>query len=156
MIETLWNAAKGGNVTAMKSCLALNDRDSSPKAIARPRAKPKLGKKEQALIDATPPLMLAAGLNWSDIERHVEFCPLGLGREAEDRALLVPDLPLKRKRKCQFSESKNTRKLGGHAPHQARGCVRSHGAFGRLGPLAEHASPAVLVRSRVKHEIAPR
>jgi transcriptional regulator with XRE-family HTH domain len=73
MTETLWNAAKGGNVTAMKAWLPLNDRDTSPKAIARPRPKPKLRKKEQALIDAKAPLMPTAGLTWSVIERHVEF-----------------------------------------------------------------------------------
>jgi transcriptional regulator with XRE-family HTH domain len=67
MIETLWNAAKGGNVTAMRAWLALSDRDTSPKAIARPRPEPKLGKKEQALIDAKA-APHAGG--WADVVRH--------------------------------------------------------------------------------------
>jgi hypothetical protein len=67
MIDALWNAAKGGNVTAMRTWLALNDRDTSPKAIARPRAEPKLGKKEQALIDAKA-APHAGG--WADVVRH--------------------------------------------------------------------------------------
>jgi transcriptional regulator with XRE-family HTH domain len=67
MIETLWNAGIAGNVTAMKAWLALNDRDTSPKAITRPRAEPKLGKKEQALVDAKA---APHSGGWADVVRH--------------------------------------------------------------------------------------
>jgi transcriptional regulator with XRE-family HTH domain len=67
MIDALWNAGLAGNVSAMKAWLALNDRDSSHKAIVRPRAEPKLGKKEQALVDAKA-APHAGG--WADVVRH--------------------------------------------------------------------------------------
>jgi hypothetical protein len=67
MIDALWNAGIAGNVTAMKAWLAMNDRDTSPKAITRPRAEPKLGKKEQALVDAKA-APHAGG--WADVIRH--------------------------------------------------------------------------------------
>jgi transcriptional regulator with XRE-family HTH domain len=67
MIDALWNAGINGNVTAMKAWLALNDRDTSPKAIPKPRVEPKLGKKEQALIDAKA-APHAGG--WADVVRH--------------------------------------------------------------------------------------
>jgi hypothetical protein len=67
MIDVLWNAGLAGNVTAMKAWLALNDLDTSPKAIIRARAEPKLGKKEQALVDAKA-APHAGG--WADLVRH--------------------------------------------------------------------------------------
>jgi len=67
MIETVWLAAKAGNVTAMRTWLALNDRDQTPRRVVRPKAEPKLGKKEQALLDAkTAP---NAG-GWAAVVRH--------------------------------------------------------------------------------------
>lgn len=67
MIDALWNAGMAGNVTAMKAWLALSDRDTSPKTITRPRAEPKLGKKEQALADAKA-APHAGG--WAEVVRH--------------------------------------------------------------------------------------
>jgi hypothetical protein len=67
MIDALWNAGIAGHVTAMKAWLALNDRDTPPRANARPRVEPKLRKKEQALIDAKA-APHAGG--WADVVRH--------------------------------------------------------------------------------------
>jgi transcriptional regulator with XRE-family HTH domain len=67
MIRALWSAAIAGNVTAMKAWLALNDRDTAPKAITRPSAEPKLGKKEQALVDAKA---APHSGGWADLVRH--------------------------------------------------------------------------------------
>jgi transcriptional regulator with XRE-family HTH domain len=67
MLDTLWSAAKGGNVTAMRTWLALNDKGVSPRDVIRPKAEPKLGKKEQALVDAkTAP----AASGWAGVVRH--------------------------------------------------------------------------------------
>lgn len=67
MLDTLWNAAKGGNVTAMRTWLALNEKGVAPREVIRPKAQPKLGKKEQALADAraTP-----AASGWAGVVRH--------------------------------------------------------------------------------------
>jgi hypothetical protein len=68
----------------MKAWLALNERDTSPKVIIRSRAEPKLGKKEQALIDAK--VAPHAG-GCAEVVRHVQLPLPGLGREAEGGAL---------------------------------------------------------------------
>lgn len=67
MLDTLWKTAIGGNVTAMRTWLALNDKGVTPREIIRPKAEAKLGKKEQALVDAkaTP----NAG-GWAGVVRH--------------------------------------------------------------------------------------
>jgi transcriptional regulator with XRE-family HTH domain len=52
MIEALWQAGMAGNVTAMKAWLAMSEKDVAPRSVVRPKAEPKLGKKEQALVDA--------------------------------------------------------------------------------------------------------
>ena len=67
MLDTLWNAAKGGNVTAMRTWLVLNDKGVTPREVIRPKAEPKLGKKEQALVDAKS--KPSAG-GWAAVVRH--------------------------------------------------------------------------------------
>jgi hypothetical protein len=67
MIEALWNAGIAGNVTAMKAWLALNEKDTAPRQAVRPKAEPKLGKKEQALVDAKS--KPNAG-GWAAVVRH--------------------------------------------------------------------------------------
>lgn len=64
MIETLWNAAKAGNVTAMRTWLQLNGRDMSPGGVIRPKREPKLGKKEQLAREAQTGHQ---GSDWSEL-----------------------------------------------------------------------------------------
>jgi hypothetical protein len=52
MIEALWNAGIGGNVTAMGKWLVLNDRDQTPRRVVKQKVEPKLGKKEQLAREA--------------------------------------------------------------------------------------------------------
>jgi transcriptional regulator with XRE-family HTH domain len=52
MIEALWKSGMAGNVTAMKAWLAMSEKDVAPRGVVRPKVEPKLGKKEQALVDA--------------------------------------------------------------------------------------------------------
>lgn len=67
MLDTLWQAAKNGNVTAMRTWLALNDKGVTPREMIKPKAEPKLGKKEQALVDAKS--KPSAG-GWAAVVRH--------------------------------------------------------------------------------------
>ena len=67
MLDTLWSAAKGGNVTAMRTWLALNDKGVMPRDVVRPKAEPKLGKKEQALRDAKGAPNTGG---WAGVVRH--------------------------------------------------------------------------------------
>lgn len=67
MLQALWDAGMNGNVTAMRTWLALSDKGVTPREVVRPKAEPKLGKKEQALVDAkTAP---SAG-GWAAVVRH--------------------------------------------------------------------------------------
>jgi transcriptional regulator with XRE-family HTH domain len=56
-----------GNVTALKAYIAMTEKDVSPRDIIRPKAEPKLGKKEQALVDAKS--KPSAG-GWAAVVRH--------------------------------------------------------------------------------------
>jgi hypothetical protein len=67
MLDTLWRTGMAGNVTAMRTWLALNDRSATPRDMVRPKAEPKLGKKEQALRDAKA---APTGGGWASLVRH--------------------------------------------------------------------------------------
>ena len=57
----------GGNVTALKAWIAMADGGVTPRDVVRPKAEPKLGKKEQALVDAKS--KPSAG-GWAAVVRH--------------------------------------------------------------------------------------
>ena len=67
MIEALWNAGIGGNVTAMGKWLALTQKVAASREFVRPKVEPKVGKKEQALLDAKS-APRAGG--WAAVVRH--------------------------------------------------------------------------------------
>lgn len=67
MLDTLWKAAMGGNVTAMRTWLALNEKNVFPRDVVKPKSEPKLGKKEQALIDAKA---APSQGGWADVVKH--------------------------------------------------------------------------------------
>jgi transcriptional regulator with XRE-family HTH domain len=67
MLQVLWNTGIAGNVTAMRTWLQLNEKSVTPREVSRPRPEPKLGKKEQALVDAKS--KPSAG-GWAAVVRH--------------------------------------------------------------------------------------
>jgi hypothetical protein len=55
------------NSASLKAYIAMTEKDIAPRDLGRPKAEPKLGKKEQALVDAkTAP---NAG-GWAAVVRH--------------------------------------------------------------------------------------
>jgi DNA-binding CsgD family transcriptional regulator len=66
MVKALYSAGINGNVTAAKAYLAMGDRMPVQAAPAEDK-QPKLGKKEQAALDAET---AHEGTSWADLVKH--------------------------------------------------------------------------------------